>query len=53
MAEGKKVTAPELRQRIRARAENVRRQILDEHGVAEWAVAMIRDACDVSDPNAP
>jgi hypothetical protein len=46
MAAGKRVTDPELRQRIRARADIVRRQILDEHGVVEWAVDMIRDARD-------
>jgi hypothetical protein len=46
IAEGKKVTDPELRQRIRARAEHVRQQILDKHGVVEWAVEMIRDARD-------
>jgi hypothetical protein len=33
-----------LRRRMHARAENVRRQILDEHGVAEWAADLIRDA---------
>ena len=46
IAEGKKVTDPELRRRIRARAECVRQQILEEHGVVEWAVDMIRDARD-------
>jgi hypothetical protein len=29
---------------MHARAENVRRQILDEHGVVEWAADLIRDA---------
>jgi hypothetical protein len=46
IAEGKKVTDPELRRRIRARAEDVRQQILDKHGVVEWALDMIRDARD-------
>lgn len=46
LAEGKKVTDPELRRRIRARAECVRQQVLDKHGVVEWAVDMIRDARD-------
>ena len=46
IAEGKKMTDPELRLRIHARAEQVRRQILDEHGMVEWAVDMIRDARD-------
>jgi hypothetical protein len=40
------VTDPEIRQRIRARADKVRQQILDKHGVVEWAVEMIRDARD-------
>ena len=46
IAEGKKVRDPELRRRIRARAECVRQQILVKHGVVEWAVDMIRDARD-------
>jgi hypothetical protein len=46
MAAGKKVTDPQLRQRIRARAEKVRQQVLGKHGVVEWAVDMIRDARD-------
>ncbi len=46
IAEGKKVTDPELRRRIRARAQEVRQQILEKHGVVEWAVDMIRDARD-------
>jgi hypothetical protein len=46
MAAGKQVTDPDLRQRIRARAHKVRQQILDKHGVVEWAVDMIRDARD-------
>jgi hypothetical protein len=33
-----------LRRRMHARAENVRRKILDEHGVVEWAADLIRDA---------
>jgi len=46
IAGGKKVSDPELRRRIRARAENVRQEILEKHGVVEWAVDMIRDARD-------
>jgi hypothetical protein len=46
IAGGKKVSDPELRRRIRARAEKVRQQILEKHGVVEWAVDMIRDARD-------
>jgi len=44
IAEGHKVTDPDLRRRICARAEEVRQQILDKHGVVEWAADMIRDA---------
>jgi hypothetical protein len=33
-----------LRRRVHARAETVRRQILNEHGVVEWAADLIRDA---------
>jgi hypothetical protein len=46
IAGGHKVSDPELRRRIRARAEKVRREILEKHGVVEWAVDMIRDARD-------
>ena len=46
ITEGKKVTDPQLRRRIPARAECVRQQILVKHGVVEWAVDMIRDARD-------
>ena len=46
IAGGKKVSDPELRRRIRARAEKVRQEILEEYGVVEWAVDMIRDARD-------
>jgi TRAP-type C4-dicarboxylate transport system substrate-binding protein len=46
IAGGMKVSDPELRRRIRARAEKVRQEILEKHGVVEWAVDMIRDARD-------
>ena len=46
IAEGGKVSDPELRERIRARAEKVRQEFLEAHGVVEWAVDMIRDARD-------
>ncbi len=46
IAGGKKVSDPELRRRIRARAEKVRQEILEKHGVVEWSVDMIRDARD-------
>jgi hypothetical protein len=46
IAGGNKVSDPELRRRIGARAEKVRQEILEKHGVVEWAVDMIRDARD-------
>jgi hypothetical protein len=46
IAGGKRVSDPELRRRIRARAERVRQEILEKHGVVERAVDMIRDARD-------
>jgi hypothetical protein len=46
VAEGKRVTDPELRRRVTERAEKVRREIFEKHGVVDWAVDMIRDARD-------
>ena len=46
VAEGKRVTDPELRRRIRERSEAVQRQIFEKHGVVEWAVEMARDTRD-------
>ena len=46
VAAGRPVTDPELRSRVRERADAVRRQILAEHGTVEWAVDMIREARD-------
>jgi hypothetical protein len=46
VSEGKRVTDPELRRRIQKRAEAIRRQIFETHGVVEWSVDMIRDARD-------
>lgn len=46
LAEGKRVTDPELRRRIRERSEAVQRQIFEKHGVVDWAVDMVRDARD-------
>lgn len=40
------MTDPELRRRIRERADGVRREILETHGMVEWAVEMVRDARD-------
>ena len=46
VAERKRVTDPELIRRIRERAERVRREIVEKHGVVEWAVDLIREARD-------
>lgn len=46
VSEGKRVTDPELRRRVHERAEKVRREIFEKHGVVDWAVEMIRDARD-------
>jgi len=46
VSEGKRVTDPELRRRVSERAEKIRREIIEKHGVVEWAVDMIRDARD-------
>ena len=44
--EGKKVTDPALRVRIRGRADRARQDILEAHGLVERAVDMVRDARD-------
>lgn len=46
VAEGRRVTDPELRRRVTERAEKVRQEIFEKHGVVDWAVPMIRDARD-------
>jgi hypothetical protein len=46
VAAGQRVTDPELRERIRKRADIVRKQIFDKFGVVNWAVDMIREARD-------
>lgn len=46
IARGQRVSDPELRRRIRERAQRVREEILEKHDVVEWAVDMIRDARD-------
>jgi hypothetical protein len=46
IAEGKRVTDPELRRRIRERSEAVQREVLEKFGVVEWAVDLIREARD-------
>jgi hypothetical protein len=44
--EGKRVTDPALIRRVRQRAEKVRRETIEKHGVVEWAVDLIREARD-------
>jgi hypothetical protein len=46
VAEGKRVTDPELIRRVQQRADKVRREILEKHGVVEWAVDLIRQSRD-------
>jgi hypothetical protein len=46
VAERKRVTDPELIRRVQERAEKVRREIVEKHGVVEWAVDLIREARD-------
>ncbi len=46
ISEGKPVTDPALRMRIHDRAEQVRRAMLEKHGVTNIAVDLIREARD-------
>jgi hypothetical protein len=46
IAEGKRVTDPALRKRIYERSEQVRRAMLERHGVTNIAVDLIREARD-------
>ena len=46
VSEGKRVTDRELIRRISERAEKVRREIFEKHGVVDWAVEMIREGRD-------
>jgi hypothetical protein len=46
VSEGKRVTDPELRRRIEERADRVRRQMLETHGVTDIAVELIRETRD-------
>ncbi|CAN5801566.1 hypothetical protein BH23PLA1_BH23PLA1_35080 [soil metagenome] len=47
VAAGEKVTDPDLLERIRARSEAAQRQMLERHGVGEWAVDLVREAREV------
>ncbi len=44
IAEGKRVTDPELRRRVRERAAAITQEIFEKHGLVEWAVEMTREA---------
>jgi glutathione synthase/RimK-type ligase-like ATP-grasp enzyme len=46
LAEGKRVTDPELRNRIHERAEKVREQVRTQHGLLDVAVDIIREGRD-------
>jgi hypothetical protein len=46
ISEGKPVTDPALRKRIHERAEQVRRAMLEQHGMTNIAVDLIREARD-------
>jgi hypothetical protein len=46
IAEGKRVTDPELLKWIRERSEAAQRETFEKHGVVEWAVDLVRDARD-------
>ncbi|MHC5540536.1 hypothetical protein ACYOEI_20135 [Singulisphaera rosea] len=41
---GQNVTDPELIRRVSERAEQVRQQIIQEHGIVEWSLELIREA---------
>jgi hypothetical protein len=46
LAEGKRVTDPELLRRIRERGDEVRREVFEKHGVLNVAVDLIREGRD-------
>jgi hypothetical protein len=46
ICEGKRVTDPALRRRIDERAERVRRESFEKHGLTNIAVDLIREARD-------
>jgi hypothetical protein len=46
VAEGKRVTDPELLKRIYARSEEVRREMFEKHGITNIAVDLIREVRD-------
>jgi hypothetical protein len=46
VGEGKRVTDPELFQRIRERSEAAQRETFEKYVLVEWAVDLIREARD-------
>ncbi len=46
IAEGKKVTDPDLLQRIKERSEQATRDVFDKHGLPSVAVDLIREGRD-------
>lgn len=46
MAEGKKVTDPELLKRIQERSEQASREVFEKHGLLNVAVDLIREGRD-------
>ncbi len=46
VSEGKRVTDPELRRRIHERADEVRRVMVERHGLTNMAVDLVREGRD-------
>lgn len=46
MSEGKRITDSELRRRITERADEARRKMLQQHGLTDIAVDLIREMRD-------
>ena len=46
IAEGKKVTDPDLLKRIRERSEQATREVFEKHGLLDVAVDLIREGRD-------
>jgi hypothetical protein len=46
VAEGKRITDPELLKRIQDRSRAVQEQIREKYGEVDWAVDLIREARD-------
>ncbi len=46
VAEGKRVTDPDLLKRIRGRSEQATREVFEKHGILNVAVELIREGRD-------